>query len=331
MTRRLESPEQAAARLGSPALTPSERALVWDRIQSTHEGSRPRRTRALVWAVSAAAALAAAALVVGLTIGRGPAEGTTVGPPACRLDPGGPMLELPASCEARPVRVGDDEWVLMPGTKVSRIEEGARVESGKVEFRVRKRSRADFRVQVSGGHQVRVVGTVFKIEQEGASGSVSVTEGVIEFTWNDGTRERVAAGQTLFWPRRIAARASADVGRVAPLATPKSSSPASAPSAPSSAAAAPKSAASANLESAMDRVLLLKSQRRYGELIALLQKTLHSPDVGSVQRQRLSYELGLALEGAGKNSCEHWKRHARAYGAGGQGGALANKLERCKP
>jgi hypothetical protein len=329
----LESPEQAAARLGSPVLTPSERALVWDRIQSTHEGSRPRSTRALVWAVGAVA-LSAAALVFGLTLGRDPAEGAAAGPPACRLDSSAPTLELPASCEARPVRVGDDEWVLMPGAKVSRIEEGARVESGKVEFRVRKRPRADFRVHVGGGHQVRVIGTVFKIEQEGASGSVSVTEGVIEFTWNDGTRERVAAGQTLFWPRRVAARASAEAGGVAPpapLAPSKSGSSAPAPSAPSSTGTAPKSSASPHLESVMDRVLLLKSQRRYGELTALLQKTLNSPDVGSVQRQRLSYELGLALEGAGKNACDHWKRHARVYGAGAQGGALASKLERCKP
>jgi hypothetical protein len=324
----LETPEQAAARLGSPALTPNERALVWDRIQTTYEGSRPTRPRALAWGLGAAAVVAVIAVVVGLTIGRRSAEGPVAGPRACDLDSGERTLELPASCEARPVRVGDDEWVLMPGTKVSRLEAGARVEKGRVEFRVRKRPRSDFRVYVGGGHQVRVIGTVFKIEQEGASGSVHVSEGLIEFTWNDGSRERVAAGQTLFWPRRVAARAPADPG---PDAPPKSSTAPPTPSAPSSAALTPKSAAPANLENVMDRVLQLKSQRRYGELIALLQKTLHSPEIGSVQRQRLSYELGLALDGAGRSSCDHWKRHARAYGGGGQGGALANKLERCKP
>ena len=81
----------------------------------------------------------------------------------------------------------------------------------------------------------------------------------------------------------------------------------------------------------MDRVLQLKSQRRYGELITLLERTLHSRDVSPVQRQRLSYELGLALEAAGRSACDHWKRHARAYGGGGQGGPLSGKLERCKP
>jgi hypothetical protein len=317
--RRLESPEQAAARLGSPAMTPSERALVWDRIQSTHEGGSPKRTRAIVWGVGAAAALATAALVLGLTIGNKPDERSRA---ACQLDAAARTLELPASCEAHPVRVGEDEWLLMPGAKVSRVGEGARVEAGKVEFRVHKRSHADFRVRVGAGHEVRVIGTVFKIEQEGASGSVSVTEGVIEFTWNDGARERVAAGQTLFWPRRLAARESGDRADSAP--TP--------PVAPSrGSASAPKSSASPTLESAMDRVLQLKSQRRYGELIALLQKTLQSRDTSPVQRQRLSYELGLALDAAGRSSCDHWKRHARAYGAGAQGGALQSKLERCKP
>jgi hypothetical protein len=320
--RRLETVEEAAARIGSPALTPGERAVVWGRIQSTYGGSSGRRPRAVVWGLGAAAACAAIALAVALTMGRKPAE-----PPAalatttCRLDPLETTLELPASCEARPVRVGDDEWVLTPGTRVSRIEAGARVEAGRVEFRVRPRSRADFRVHVAAGHQVRVIGTVFTIAQEGASGSVSVTEGTIEFTWNDGSRERVAAGQTLFWPRRAAVKEPPP----ADVPPPKSKPVASVPSAARSAASA------ANLENVMDRVLQLKSQRRYGELIALLQRTLGSPEVGPVQRQRLSYELGLALEGAGRGACDHWKRHARSYGAGRPGDALSGKLERCKP
>jgi hypothetical protein len=320
--RRLETAEEAAARIGSPALTPNERAVVWDRIQSTYGGSSGRRPRAVVWGLGAAAACAAIALVVGLTMGRKPAE-----PPAalstnsCRLDPAEPTLELPSSCEARPVRVGDDEWVLLPGAKVSRIETGARVEAGRVEFRVRPRSHADFRVHVAAGHQVRVIGTVFAIEQEGASGSVSVSEGVIEFTWNDGTRERVAAGQTLYWPRRAAAKEPPP----AELAPPKSKPAASVPS-----SAAKSVASAANLENVMDRVLQLKSQRRYGELITLLQRTLGSPEVSPVQRQRFSYELGLALEGAGRGACDHWKRHARSYGAGRAGDALSAKLERCK-
>jgi hypothetical protein len=310
-------------------MTASERALVWDRIQATHEGASPRRAR-FVWGLGAAAALAAVAVVLGVTIAERSDERSET---ACQLDPSERIFELPASCEARPVRVGEDEWLLMPGARVSRVDEGARVEAGKIEFRVHKRSRADFRVRVVAGHQVRVIGTVFKIEQEGASGSVSVTEGVIEFTWNDGVRERVAAGQTLYWPRGTAARASADPALApapAPVAPAKSGSPA--PEAAPSGSAAPKSSATAaNLESTMDRVLQLKSQRRYGELIALLQKTLHSRETNPLQRQRLSYELGLALDAAGQSSCAHWKRHARAYGGGAQGGALATKLERCKP
>ena len=49
---------------------------------------------------------------------------------ACRLDAEAPALELPDSCEAQSVRVGEDEWRLMPGSKVSRAKTGPVVESG---------------------------------------------------------------------------------------------------------------------------------------------------------------------------------------------------------
>jgi hypothetical protein len=160
-----------------------------------------------------------------------------------------------------------------------------------------------------------------------------VTEGVIEFTWSDGKRERVAAGQTLYWPRRAAASSPAATEQKPPTAV---APPKVTPSAPNAGAASPSAikapspaASAANLESVMDRVLLLKSQRRFGELIALLEKTLSARDTSPVQRQRLSYELGLAREAAGQNACDHWQRHAKNYGAGRPGGALATKLERC--
>ena len=333
MKRRLESPEEAGARLQAHALTPGERALLWDRIQSTCDGFRPRRLRAVAFGVGGVAALAAAAVVIALLIPRWLEKPVSV-LEGCQLDPVGKTLELPASCEASPVRVGEDEWVLMPAAKVSRVEGGARVEAGRVEFRVHRRERTDFRVYVSAGHQVRVIGTVFKIEQEGASGSVSVTEGVIEFTWSDGARERVAAGQTLFWPRRAASSspaASAHEPRIEGTRSKVTPPGSNAAGTSASAVKAPSAAASAsNLESVMDRVLLLKSQRRFGELIALLERTLHARDISPVQRQRLSYELGLAREAAGQSACDHWQRHAKSYGAGRPGGALANKLERCK-
>jgi hypothetical protein len=80
----------------------------------------------------------------------------------------------------------------------------------------------------------------------------------------------------------------------------------------------------------MDRILQLKSQRRYGELTALLQKTLASPGLGAVQRQRLSYELGMALEATGQSACDHWKRHVRAYGTGRHASALESRIEQCE-
>jgi hypothetical protein len=334
MKRRLEAPEDAAARLQAEALTPSERVFLWERIQTSRDGGRPSRMRSVAIAVGACASLAAVALIVFLTTIPQEAEKPAVVRAACRLDPVERVLELPSTCETQSVRVGQDEWLLMPGTKIARIEDGARVVSGRVEFRVHPRSPSDFRVHVSAGHQVRVVGTVFRIEQEGASGSVSVNAGVIEFLWSDGERQSVPAGQTLHWPRRVAASPPAPIEQLRDKA--QAQLPKSAPSehdTPEADSSAPqKSAAPApDLESLMDRVLQLKSQRRFGELIALLERTLGSPDIGPVQRERLSYELGLALQAAGRNPCDHWKRHAQTYGAGRHRAAVASQLERCKP
>ena len=197
------------------------------------------------------------------------------------------------------------------------------------------RSRSHFQVEVGAGHTIRVVGTVFRIVQQGASGSVSVSEGVIEFVWNDGTSERVAAGQTLQWPRPSAAnpRTPAAQAGAEEKATPRNDAAAERDklSQAERSDRKPETMASQNLESVMDRVLQLKSQRRFGELVSLLEQTLASGKVGSGQRERLSYELGLALEGAGRSACGHWKRHVQAYGVGRHGGALEKRLERCKP
>jgi transmembrane sensor len=324
MTRRLEPAEKAAARLGAEGLTPNERASLWMRIEASRDARRSH-LRPFALGGLAFASIGALAVLIFSIAGRKPASDVQA---ACRLDPSGVVMELPESCEAQSVRVGDDDWRLTPGAKLSRSKTGPVVESGSVEFRVAPRSRAHFQVHVAG-NTIRVLGTVFRIHQQGAEGSVSVSEGVIEFVWRDGSSERVAASQTLVWPRRAAARPGpTDDGKQRPAPPRDAVSDRDKPAKPGengkTQAGAPR-----NLESVMDRVLQLKSQRRYGELVALLEETLGSGKVAGGQRERLNYELGLALEGAGRNPCAHWKRHVKAYGMGRHGGALEKRLERC--
>ncbi len=79
----------------------------------------------------------------------------------------------------------------------------------------------------------------------------------------------------------------------------------------------------------MERLLQLRSQRRYAEAAALLRKTLSGGGLSSVQQERLSYELGLALEASGGGACAHWKSHAKRFGTK-RHAALAKRLERCE-
>jgi hypothetical protein len=211
------------------------------------------------------------------------------------------------------VQIDGDEWLLGAGTEVARAGDGAQVIAGRVRFRVRPRAQAPFHVRVSHG-QVRVIGTVFRIEQHSARGSVSVSEGVIEFVWHDGTRERVAAGQTLHWPRR------ADAGVV----------PAPAVDAGAREPGARGARPGADLDRVMERLLQLKSQKRHDEAIALLRGTLAARELTKVQRERISYELGLSLEAGGEPSCAHWRRHLGQFGAQRRKAALAERIARCR-
>lgn len=299
MSRRLESPEEARKRLSLTPMTERERAALWARIDES-VAHRRGTARALWLAVPA---LGAAAL--GLFLWRSPAP-TVPGPdateladrapgvsPDCRLDPLGARWQLSERCGQQPLSLAGDEWTLSPGAAVERTAQGARVRAGRVRFKVRpRRDEPAFEVAVSEG-DIRVIGTVFHVEEHAGRGSVHVSEGVIEFTWHDGTRERVAAGQTLHWPRPAAEDA---------LATEAAQSEDEASGAqdnPRPVRARRHAAAHEGVEPApavdMDRViarlLQLQSQQRRPEAIALLRETLAAPGLTDVQRARIRSEL----------------------------------------
>ncbi len=190
MSDPVETPEAARARLEAEALTPNERVRLWERIEASN-GARPRQRR--VWIAGLALAGAGLAAVL-FAVRKQPAAPPVAS--ACHVDPNQRELRVGQGCDAQTVDVSGDEWLLGPGSAVARLPEGPKVEEGGVRFRVRHREKSPFRVRVSHG-EVRVIGTVFTIEQHAGKGSVAVSEGVIEFVWNDGARERVVAGQTL--------------------------------------------------------------------------------------------------------------------------------------
>jgi ferric-dicitrate binding protein FerR (iron transport regulator) len=317
MSPRLEAPEDARARLERATLDERERVQLWRRIADSASAApaRLRARRVLVIAVPALMAAAAALwLLVGSSAGRVPADrGQPVAAvDGCALDARALELALPAGCGERALHVDGDEWLLAAGTRLARRVDGPELRAGRVRFAVHKRAPGEqFRVRVSHG-EVRVVGTVFMVEQHDGRGSVTVREGVIEFVWNDGQRERVAAGQTLHWPRQKP-----------PAIVPP-------PIAVTAVDAGAPARASLDLDRVLERLLQLRSQRREGEAVTLLRTTLKQPGLGVVQRERISYELGLALEASGQPACVHWQRHIQRFGSGSHDSALAERIVHCR-
>jgi hypothetical protein len=313
---RLETPEEALARLDAEELTPGEQARMWERLASP---AAPRQRRALVLVFALAATALAALLVLAVRGKHDPPATKAPLANACDVDPNQSELRLGKDCGERAVQVAGDDWRLAAGTEVARVEDGARVVSGRVEFRVRPRKGSQFRVQVSHG-EVRVIGTVFAVEERAGRGFVAVTEGVIEFIWSDGSRERVGAGQALHWPRQTK-----------PVAPSPPAPASSAPEKPSTVDAGKSNARPPeDMDRTMERLLQLRSQGRNAEAAELLEKTMGAKELSAAQQERLSYEQGLAVEAGGRSACAHWEKHVKRFGSGRHANALARKLERCR-
>ncbi len=336
MSTRLESQEEARQRLASEALSDVERARLWQRIAASeaHKRSQRARRRAVLLAtvLGPPAAVAALLFVVRLEMTEQVAHHDP-----CTLDARHKKLALGAGCEAaQRVPIEGDLWELSPGAEVERTKTGAHVRQGRVSFKVRPRIQAaPFRVRVSAG-EIRVIGTELEVVQStDGRGSLSVREGVVELLWSDGLRERVAAGERVEWPR-VARSAPAKPAQapVAPI-----EAPVAAPSANASALAAKPDAGprpqgappgALDMDHVMERLLQLKSQARNAEAVELLSATLRARGLSGVQRERISYELGLSLEASGKAACAHWQAHEKRFGVARFQATLEQRLRACK-
>ena len=145
-----------------------------------------------------------------------------------------------------------------------------------------------------------------------------VTEGTIELTWPDGAKQRVSAGESATWPRVQPAPAPEALAAPAPEAH-----------APDAGARRP-TARAVDLDAALDRLLVLRSQKRFGEAVTLLRGTLAQKGLSATQRERLSYEIGLALEADGAPSCAHWAKHGRTFMSPRTTALVEKKLKACQ-
>jgi ferric-dicitrate binding protein FerR (iron transport regulator) len=318
---RLESVEQARARLEAEGLSEVERHQLWRRIAASETAHGRTRRRTWGLALGLVPALITAAVILGQAYKRPhePFAGNRA--ERCTLQPNAGQLELPTGCAPQRVQIDGDEWLLAAGAHVQRSALGPLVVKGRVRFEVRPRVHDPLRVEVSHG-QVVVIGTAFEIEQGQGRGSISVSHGVIEFVWRDGARERVAAGQRLVWPR------VASAAPTPPLPAPTPTPAVAAAAAKVTGARAPTAAV--DLERVMERLLLLRSQARTSEAIALLRETLQAPALGKPQGERISYELGLLLEVESSAACAHWRQHVARFGSRRHTAELSKRLQDCQ-
>jgi hypothetical protein len=97
MTPRLERPEDAARRLQDEKLSPNERVMLWERIESSAEGRRSGAPAG----IRVAAFVCVAGLAMGIVLLLVPRGGDTRDPSprvaACELQSAAPSLRLPTA------------------------------------------------------------------------------------------------------------------------------------------------------------------------------------------------------------------------------------------
>lgn len=203
------------------AASPGEadlRRAAFDRAQSVWlalDGAAPRTpfrpaavraTRARVWAPLAAAAVLTAVLAVWTLLRPG---GTTPTPPAARAPA---IAYVTAVGQSRAIRLADGSRIDMDGDTALSVRLGAAdrrvaLARGEASFDVAHLPGRPFTVDL-GVAQVRVIGTAFDIEREGAAVQVAVARGVVSLQ-TDGRRLRLPAGALA----RLDPNGSARVGR----------------------------------------------------------------------------------------------------------------------
>jgi len=223
--------------------------------------------------------------------------------------------------------------------EIVRVEDGVRLARGTAEFEVAHRPRRDpVRVWVSAG-AIEVTGTRFIVEQSREGGHVDLLEGSIRFRAKDGTVTQVRPGTRFNW----ADRGSAPSPGAPPAAVPSPPTAAAvdtraadrdhaAPSPTTEPPPTPPARARSSGTSAarlIERVEVLRAQRRYQEAIDLLRQSRgqswdpHTAEVLSVEEGDLLDRVGDSAR-----ACAHWRTHAKQFPAGSYREAVRTALSR---
>ncbi len=307
-------------RTEADGLSPRETAAMSAMLQERLASRRGRRV--MPWAMGLATAAAAAAVLVIAHPWKTSEVDVLAGAACLTSSPG--EWSSKADCSETPrvalrgaiVELGD-------ATQVTLEPQAIRVRHGTAAFAVSKRREDEPRFVVAVSHgSVVVKGTQFRVTQQASGGEVTVSEGQIEFAWNDGTVDQVAAGERLVWPRVAVPLPEPEV---APKTEPTPKAPSKHHRPP------PTDPESADEQPIMVRLFQLRSQGRFDEAITLLRDASRDRELTPSQRESFGFELGKLIEqvkGA-EAACSTWRAHQKAYPGGPHAREVAQQVADC--
>ncbi|MEZ0315026.1 MAG: FecR domain-containing protein [Myxococcota bacterium] len=279
------------------------------------------RTRVLVPAIALTGALTAA--VVAVLVWPARDQGWYRVAEGARCVTGVEELTVEEGCGEPVLALGRDRVQVSASTRLAADAHGVRLRHGRARFTIERRAAGEpaFEVAVSHG-TVRVMGTVFAVEQRDDGGDVALESGRIEMHWSDGSPPVVLApGERLFWPRREP--------KLAPRPSPTPPLERSSPDGrdPPRRDPEPQTA-----DALMQKQFQLRGQRRYQDAAELLERASNRKDLTKAQRERFSFELGnvLQLDGRDKEACAHWRRHASRFSGSAKKPDVKKALETCE-
>lgn len=346
MTDRLEQRvDEMRSDTEAAGLTAAERAQLWQRVSASTHHDRGVWGPRIAWGAVAAGA-AAAVLWWGVFRPAGDWYEVVAGG-GC-LAAVGDRLDIESGCGSS-VRItvladgSRDAITMTAGTTLAREHRALRLVRGEGRFDVTPRQgQGDvFEVRVSHGI-IRVLGTSFSVSQGELGGSLELHRGRVEFVWREsGEREVVEAGQRLRWPKPSPQTEHAREPETTAETT-EGSLPVERSTAPTGTrkhgVRGPRSEPLPDVEKpppvdrVVERLFLLRSQKRFEEAIALLREASGEVRYAPEQRARFLYEMGrlLAHRGDRVAACQAWRTYLTRYPQGPQTEELAGLVRDCQ-
>lgn len=212
---------------------------------------------------------------------------------ACVPDQVSSRLPLPMGCTLELPSVGGKLEALSDAI-LRHSDHGIHLVAGRVRFSVQRRAGAPLVVLVSEG-RIEVMGTVFTVEQNTASGRVTLHEGRIDWIARQSDRRMLEPGETLRW-------------------------------------GVPRTWTATQVDEAVSDVTRLRRLGQFREAAKRLDELAGAPLPPSAA-EVLSYERGLILQNDLHDlprACRHWITHSKRFDSGRYRPQLEEAHEKCK-